>query len=74
MDGADKTKAGKPFKHLIKLDDGTLLNRYCDANSNPRPESYKEDFDISEKVANDLAMRIRVSSPEGPVAGRCLHS
>ena len=64
MEGADKIKAGTSFKHLIKLDDGTLLNRYCDAGYTPRPESYKEDYEVSEKVANELAMRIKVSSPE----------
>lgn len=64
MEGADKIKAGNSFKHLIKLDDGTLLNRYCDAGSTPRPESYKEDYEVAEKVANELAMRIKVSSPE----------
>ncbi|MEP7109506.1 MAG: alpha,alpha-trehalase TreA [Ferruginibacter sp.] len=64
MDGADKIKSGTSFKHLIKLDDGTLLNRYCDESSSPRQESYKEDYEIAEAAANDLAMRIRVSSPE----------
>ncbi len=64
MDGADKIKTGTSFKHLVKLDDGTLLNRYCDAGSTPRPESYKEDYEVAENVANELAMRIKVSSPE----------
>ncbi len=64
MEGADKIKASTSFKHLIKLDDGTLLNRYCDAASTPRPESYKEDYEVAEKVSNELAMRIKVSSPE----------
>jgi alpha,alpha-trehalase len=64
MDGADKIEYGAQLKHLVKLDNGTLLNRYWDENSNPRPESYKEDHDIAEEAANDLAMRIRVASPE----------
>lgn len=64
MDGADKIQVGSRLKHLVKLDDGTLLNRYCDENTNPRPESYKEDYDVSETVAKELAMRIRVTSPE----------
>ena len=64
MDGADKIKAGTSFKHLVMLDDGTLLNRYCDENTTPRPESYKEDLTVSDSVAKDLAMRIRVTSAE----------
>ncbi|MBC7886600.1 MAG: alpha,alpha-trehalase TreA [Ferruginibacter sp.] len=64
MDGADKIKTGTALKHLVKLDDGTLLNRYCDENTSPRPESYKEDYDVAEAVAQELAMRIRVTSPE----------
>ena len=64
MDGADIIKAGTQLKHLIKLDDGTLLNRYCDAGKTPRAESYKEDYEVAEAVANELAMRIRVTSPE----------
>ncbi|MEO5891384.1 MAG: alpha,alpha-trehalase TreA [Ferruginibacter sp.] len=64
MDGADKIREGTPLRHLIKLDDGSLLNRYWDENTTPRPESYKEDYDIAEEAANELAMRIRVTSPE----------
>ncbi len=64
MDGADKIKKGAALKHLIMLDDGTLLNRYCDENSSPRPESYKEDYEVAEAAAHELAMRIRVTSPE----------
>ncbi len=64
MEGADKIKAGTALKHLVMLDDGTLLNRYCDASNSPRQESYKEDHDVAEAAANELAMRIRVTSPE----------
>ena len=64
MDGADKIKNGSANKHLIKLADGTLLNRYCDANNTPRQESYKEDVEVAAKAADELAMRIRVTSPE----------
>ena len=63
MEGADKIKAGTALKHLVMLDDGTLLNRYCDASNSPRQESYKEDHDVAEAAANELAMRIRVTSP-----------
>jgi alpha,alpha-trehalase len=64
MEGADKIKTGTSYKHLVKLPDGTLLNRYYDAGTTPRSESYKEDYQVVENVTNELAMRIKVSSPE----------
>ena len=64
MEGADKIKKGESLHHLVRLADGSLLNRYSDAKSTPRPESFKEDFELAQKAADELAMRIRVSSPE----------
>ena len=64
MEGADKLKKGTAFKRLVKLNDGTVLNRYWDDLNSPRQESYKEDYDLSEAAANELAMRIKMASPE----------
>jgi alpha,alpha-trehalase len=58
MDKTAKTK------HAVKMPDGSVLNRYYDRDSVPRQESFKEDFELSEAVANELAMRIKMSSPE----------
>lgn len=63
MEGADKIKNGAAYKHVMKLDDGTVLNRYFDEAIGPRPESYKEDYELAEAVANELAMRVRMASP-----------
>lgn len=45
MIGAKKARFGRNALHLrlARMSDGTLLNRYYDNKSNPRPESYKED-------------------------------
>ncbi|MFP6560710.1 alpha,alpha-trehalase TreF [Paraburkholderia sp. B3] len=43
MDGADSVKAGDAAGHVVRLADGTLLNRYWDARDTPRDESYRED-------------------------------
>ncbi|WP_084168259.1 alpha,alpha-trehalase TreF [Paraburkholderia acidipaludis] len=43
MDGADSVKAGEAARHVVRLADGTLLNRYWDARDTPRDESYRED-------------------------------
>ena len=51
-------------KHAVTMPDGSILNRYYDRDDKPRQESYKEDYEISEAAANELAMRIKMSSPE----------
>jgi alpha,alpha-trehalase len=50
--------------HTVKMPDGSLLSRYYDNSDKPRQESYKEDYDVAESVANELAMRIKMSSPD----------
>lgn len=64
MEGAAKTTAGKAYKRIVRLKDGTLLNRYWDESDLPRQESYREDVETAEKAAMELASRIRMSSPE----------
>ena len=64
MDGSGEVKTGEGLKRLVKLDDGSILNRYWDDNNTPRQESYKEDTETAEAAAQELAMRIKVSSPE----------
>ena len=57
----DKTAA---TKHAVKMPDGSILNRYYDRDAIARQESYKEDYEVAEMVANELAMRIKMASPE----------
>jgi alpha,alpha-trehalase len=64
MQGTATVKKGTPVNRLVKMKDGELLNRYWDDNNIPRQESYKEDIETAEAVAQDLAMRIKVASPE----------
>ena len=63
MEGSEKMK-GSAFKRIVKLPGGTILNRYWDESTTPRQESYKEDYETAEAVALELAMRIKVSTPE----------
>lgn len=37
----DKTA---PTRHVVRMDDGSVLNRYYDMDSVPRQESYREDY------------------------------
>jgi alpha,alpha-trehalase len=64
MEGADKIKKGASFKRVVKLNDNTILNRYWDDAISPRQESYREDAEAAEAAANQLAMVIKMASPE----------
>lgn len=64
MDGATEAKNGEAVKHIVKMKDGEILNRYWDENNTPRPESYKEDYETADAAAQELAMVIKVASEE----------
>lgn len=64
MAGADTLKKGESVKHAVKLEDGTILNRYWDENDIPRQESYKQDVETADTAALELAMVIKVASEE----------
>lgn len=44
--------------HVVRLPDGSLLNRYWDENDTPRPESYREDVELAHH-AKDKAIMYR---------------
>lgn len=59
MKGAKKVTAKKPaYKHVVRMPDGSILNRYCDAKTTPRPESYKEDVDLSLRAEDRTPSRV----------------
>jgi alpha,alpha-trehalase len=43
MDGGDGLAAGQASRHVVRLADGSLLNRYWDARDVPRTESWLQD-------------------------------
>lgn len=43
MQDADMLQPGTARRHVVKLPDGHVLNRYWDASNEPRDESYRED-------------------------------
>jgi len=53
MEGADKLKVGELHRRVVKMADGTILNRYWDDSEVPRQESYREDFEVAEKSGRD---------------------
>lgn len=53
MDGNEKAENGSGFKRVVKTQDGDLLNRYYDAENEPRPESYLIDIEDKENAPGD---------------------
>jgi alpha,alpha-trehalase len=43
MDGSDDLRRGDAHRHGVRLDDGSVLNRYWDDRDTPREESFLED-------------------------------
>ncbi|WPY97777.1 alpha,alpha-trehalase TreA [Christiangramia sp. OXR-203] len=48
MNGSKELKPGNATNRVVKLKDGTILNRYYDEFATPRPESYREDVETAE--------------------------
>lgn len=68
MKGASGIKPGQVFEHTARMADGSLLNRYWDASTQPREESYREDVlaarDTKQKPA-DFYRNIRAAAESG---------
>ena len=58
MEGADTLQAGQANKRVVKLDDGSVLNRYWDDRDTPRPESWLDDITTAKSNPNRPATEI----------------
>lgn len=68
MNGADKLKAGSAFEHVVRMANGSLLNRYWDASATLREESYREDVLTARKTKQkqaDFYRNIRAAAESG---------
>jgi len=55
-------------RRVVRLPDGSVLNRYWDENCTPRPEAYKEDLELSHgssTSSKDLFRHIRAAAESG---------
>ena len=52
MQGAHALQPGQDSLHVVKLADGTVLNRYWDMKKAPREESYAEDVALAHEYKN----------------------
>jgi alpha,alpha-trehalase len=50
MDGADRLSPGQTFRRVVRMPEGVVLNRYWDDAAEPRPESYRPDYEIGQTL------------------------
>src|SRR5436853_289563 len=50
MDGAERLAPGQFFRRVVRLPDGSVLNRYWDDRAEPRPESYRADYELAQTL------------------------
>ena len=69
MAGAEAVAPGDAARRVVRLKDGSLLNRYWDDLPEPRPESYREDFELAQRVPEGqreaLFRNIRAAAESG---------
>ena len=46
MEGAEGIAPGEAHRRVVRLPSGAVLNRYWDDRPEPRPESYREDYEL----------------------------
>ncbi|GAB2889107.1 alpha,alpha-trehalase TreA [Paraburkholderia jirisanensis] len=69
MDGESRVAPGSAYRHVVRLRDGTVLNRYWDARDTPRDESYREDAETAQQMPQrkpaDLWRNLRAAGETG---------
>jgi len=68
MEGAKTLAPGTAHRHVVRLRDGTLLNRYWDDRAAPRDESYRADVETAQqsgRVATQLYRDLRAGAETG---------
>jgi alpha,alpha-trehalase len=68
MTGANDLPRGQASQHVVRLADGTVLNRYWDARDVPRDESYRQDVltaRSSMRPPGEVYRNLRASAESG---------
>lgn len=68
MAGSQNLKPGAAFRRVVRLKDGTLLNRYWDDRASPRDESYRQDVETAhaaKRPAEIVYRELRAASESG---------
>lgn len=69
MADSDKVAAGQASKRVIKLGDGTLLNRYWDERDAPRTESWLDDVNTANKAPDRNKQQVYRDLRAGAASG-----
>src|SRR5437763_1474295 len=51
MDGAERLAPAQVYRRVVRLPDGSVLNRYWDDLAEPRPEAYRPDYELAQTLA-----------------------
>jgi alpha,alpha-trehalase len=69
MKGTDSLNANQSSKNrVVRMADGSILNRYWDEYNTPRPEAYKEDVELShqsDQKPEELFRHLRAAAESG---------
>jgi len=68
MEGADRLAPGSAHRRVVRLRDGTVLNRYWDDRATPRDEAYREDIATaaaSKRPATEVYRSLRAAAESG---------
>lgn len=69
MKEADSLTEASPVKyHAVRMPGGEILNRYCDESNTARPESFREDIELSKKSSQEahlLFSHLRAGAESG---------
>ncbi|OJX32701.1 MAG: trehalase [Chryseobacterium sp. 36-9] len=65
MNGTEKLENGSAVKRVVKTIHGDILNRYYDAENEPRPESYLIDIEDSVNAEEEFYRNIRSACESG---------
>ncbi|KRF02187.1 trehalase [Frateuria sp. Soil773] len=68
MEGADDLRPGEARRHCVRLEDGSLLNRYWDDRDTPREESHGEDVATAQRSArppHEVYRELRAGAASG---------
>ncbi|WP_439881538.1 alpha,alpha-trehalase TreF [Pontibacter sp. MBLB2868] len=69
MEGAESLSAANPtHRRVVRLPDGSIMNRYWDDNPEPRPESFIEDVELAESSGRnpeEIYRDIRAAAESG---------
>lgn len=68
MDGSGSLNPNQAFRHVVKMPDGSMLNRYWDDCDTPRDESWREDIETaasSNRPSKEVFRDLRAGAASG---------